>query len=142
MAVYGFCPYGTFPDITDLLNTGENFDSIYVDADAMRYAVDQTFGILDMVDYKGAILEFNESRFSIGATNPDTGEFSPYEVPYKSDVSGVKLETAFNPDYLLKALAGTKTGDEVNIMVPRDSNNPALIIYQDQTTVIMPMRMD
>lgn len=141
MAVHGYCPYGTFPDVSDLLAVNENFDSIYVDADAMRYAVDQTFGILDMVDYAGAVLNFNETRFSIGATNPDTGEFSPYEVPYKSDVSGVKLETAFNPDYLLKALAGTKAGDEVNIMVPKDCNHPASIIYKDQTTVIMPMRL-
>jgi DNA polymerase III sliding clamp (beta) subunit (PCNA family) len=86
-------------------------------------------------------VEFNEHGFKITATNPEIGELSTFEVPYKYDVPGVGIETAYKPSYILNAITGIKSGDAVHIRVPKDGQEPATFIYQDQTTVIMPMKL-
>ncbi len=139
--IWGYLMQGSFPDISDLLSDIGTFDSVMIDADAMRYAVKQTQGILDQTSYIGAIVEFNERGFKIQATNPEIGELSTFEVPYKSDVPGISIETAYNPIYILNAITGIKSGDEVNVRIPKDGGSPASFIYQDQTTVIMPMKL-
>jgi DNA polymerase III sliding clamp (beta) subunit (PCNA family) len=139
--IWGYLLQGCFPDISDLLSDIGTFDTVMIDADAMRYAWNQTQGILDQSSYDGAIVEFNEHGFKITATNPEIGELSTFEVPYKYDVPGVGIETAYKPSYILNAITGIKSGDAVHIRVPKDGQEPATFIYQDQTTVIMPMKL-
>ncbi len=135
--ISGECVQCTFPDVSDLLQSTSGFHSITINAPALRYAIEQSHGILNE-DYKGAEFKFFGGHLSVQAINPELGELAPFNVPYLNDVPIDNVHTAFNPAYIINAITGYR--ETVNVSI-KDENNPVHFDYNDSKTIIMPMRI-
>jgi DNA polymerase-3 subunit beta len=129
---------GDFPDYTKVVPQG-NPNIAKLAHDEFLQAL-RRVSILSSERYKGIKMEFDTSRVSVSANNPDLGEaVEELEVDY----SGKPLVIGFNARYIIDALNVLGSEGEIEIEL-KDELSPSVIRKPGNESylyVLMPMRL-
>lgn len=129
---------GDFPDYTKVVPKG-NPNIAKVAHDEFLQAL-RRVSLLSSERYKGIKMEFDSSRVSISASNPDLGEaVEEVEIEY----NGAPITIGFNARYIIDALNVLGTEGEIEIEL-KDELSPSIIRKpgnEGYLYVLMPMRL-
>jgi DNA polymerase-3 subunit beta len=129
---------GDFPDYTKVIPKG-NPNVAKVAQDELLQAL-RRVSILSSERYKGIKMEFDQSKLSLSASNPDLGE-AVEEIAI--DYEGKPITIGFNARYMIDALSVLGSEGEVDIEL-KDELSPSIIRKagsEGYLYVLMPMRL-
>ena len=128
---------GKFPDYRRVIPRGGD-KNVRIAHDVFKQSL-QRVAILSNEKLRGVFLHFNEDSLQLRANNPEQDEAVEDLAIQYSDAS---MEMSFNAQYLLDVLS-VLDGDDV-LMTMTEANQSVLVqdpLHQDQTYVVMPMRV-
>ena len=128
---------GKFPDYRRVIPRGGD-KMVTIAHDVFKQSL-QRVAILSNEKLRGVFLNFNEDSLQLRANNPEQDEaVEDIAIQY----SNKPMEMSFNAQYILDVL-GVVDGDDV-LMTMTEANQSVLVqdpAHQDQTYVVMPMRV-